>query len=106
MIDKFIASCEWAQRNWLAIVTGLTVLWSLFLFVIGFSWLYGYWANALYEMHFEINSCWQGITVVGAAIASILGMAKAGWTVYQADSQFNTILGSKEPVQQEVTKEP
>ena len=105
MKSKFLIACEWAQKNWLAIVAGLTVLWSLFLFVIGFSWLYGYWANALQGMHFEINSCWQGITVVAAAIASILGMAKAGWTVYQADSQFNTILGSKEPIQQEV-KEP
>ena len=41
-------------------ITGAFLL--LFLF-----WTIGYFANALYGMHFEIRSCWDGFTTLGGA---------------------------------------
>ena len=58
-----------------------------------FSWLYGYWSNALSGTHFELSSCWQGITVVGTGIAGIVGLGKACWTKYGMDSRYNSEQG-------------
>lgn len=35
------------------------------------SWLYGYWSNGLYGTHFEINSCWQGISACGMGLVGL-----------------------------------
>lgn len=39
--------------------------------VVLFSWLYGYWSNGLYHTHFEIASCWQGISACGMGLVGL-----------------------------------
>ena len=83
MKDKIVRFSRWAQKNWLALVIFLSVLMMVFLCAVMFSWLYGYWSNALRGTHFELASCWTGITVVGTGIAGIVGM----------DSRYNSEQG-------------
>lgn len=35
--------------------------------LLGFFWSIGYFANALYGMKFELQSCWAGFTAIGGA---------------------------------------
>ena len=35
------------------------------------SWLYGYWSNGLWGTHFEINSCWQGVSACGMGLVGL-----------------------------------
>ena len=35
------------------------------------SWGVGYYANALYGMHFDTGSCWQGISSIGAGLVGL-----------------------------------
>lgn len=97
-MDKINSFSEWIQTHWLSVIVLLTFGWCFFLVLIGFSWLIGFWANALYGYKFELNSCVQIIPVVIGGFAGIVGLAKAGWEKYKADSQFNSELG------QQVTK--
>jgi hypothetical protein len=39
--------------------------------VVLFSWIFGYWSNGLYKTHFEINSCWQGISACGMGLVGL-----------------------------------
>lgn len=93
MKTKFLAFCNWAQANWLALVIFLTIVWMLFLCAVSFSWLYGYWSNGLYGTKFEIASCWTGISAILAGFGAILGLASAAWAKYHTDSKFNTKEG-------------
>lgn len=90
-----IAFSKWAQANWLVLVVLLTIFWMVFLCSVAFSWLYGYWANALRGTHFEIASCWTGVGAIAAAFGAILSLAGAGWAKYHTDSKFNTVQGQK-----------
>ena len=93
MKDKIVRFSRWAQKNWLALVIFLSVLMMVFLCAVMFSWLYGYWSNALRGTRFELASCWTGITVVGTGIAGIVGLGKACWTKYGMDSRYNSEQG-------------
>ena len=62
-------------------ITGAFLL--LFLF-----WTIGYFANALFGMHFEIKSCWDGFTTLGGA--GVLAMVK-----YIMDSWKNSSEGAR-----------
>lgn len=97
MKDKIVRFSAWAQKNWLALVIFLSVLMMLFLCAVMFSWLYGYWSNALKGTHFELASCWTGITVVGTGIAGVVGLGKAAWTKLSIDSQYNSPVGEPPP---------
>lgn len=39
--------------------------------VVLVSWLYGYWSNGLCGTHFEINSCWQGVSACGMGLVGL-----------------------------------
>lgn len=93
MKNKIIRFGRWAEKNWLQIIIVLGVLMMVFLCLILTSWLIGYWANALYGMKFELNSCWAGVSAVAAGIVTIVGLAKAAWTKYGYDSRYNTPSG-------------
>ena len=51
-------------------------------------WSIGYFANAIWGMHFEIKSCWDGFTTLGGA--GVLAMVK-----YVMDSWKNSENGSQ-----------
>lgn len=91
---------EWAQKDWLAIVIFMTMISLFFLCLVFLSWLLGYWLKALYGYNFELNSCWTGVSAVGAALGLIAALAKAAWTKYDTDSRYNSPLS--EPVDRKV----
>lgn len=39
--------------------------------IVLFSWLFGYWSNGLYGTHFQIDSCWQGISACGMGLVGL-----------------------------------
>jgi hypothetical protein len=39
--------------------------------VVLFSWVFGYWSNGLHGTHFEINSCWQGLSACGMGLVGV-----------------------------------
>lgn len=93
MKDKFLRFTTWAQKEWLAIVIFMVMIALFFLCVVLASWVLGYWLKALYGYNFELNSCWQGVSAVGAALGLIAALAKAAWTKYSTDSQYNSAAG-------------
>lgn len=94
MKKEILSFAKWAQANWLALVIFMVILMLLFVCAIMFSWLFGYWSNALRGTKFDLNSCWSGITVVITGLGGVAALAKAAWTKYNADSQYNTPPGS------------
>lgn len=54
--------------------------------LLGICWGIGYFANAIYGMHFELQSCWAGFTAIGGA--GVLAAVK-----YCMDSWKNTPEG-------------
>ena len=100
MKKEILSFAKWAQANWLALVIFMAILMMLFVFAIFFSWLYGYWSNALYGTKFELGSCWTGVSAVITGLGSVIALAKAGWTKYGMDSQYNTPLGEHPAMQQ------
>ena len=68
------------QKYMIEAITGAFLL--LFLF-----WTIGYFANALWDMKFEIRSCWDGFTTLGGA--GVLAMVK-----YIMDSWKNSEDGA------------
>ena len=95
MTERILKFSEWAQANWLALVVFMVLTMLTFVCAIMLSWLYGYWSNALFGTKFDLTSCWSGITVVIAGLGDDDGIAKAGWTKYKTDSEFNTPNGEK-----------
>ena len=93
MKEKFLQFTAWAQRERLAIVIFMVMIALFFLCVVLVSWVLGYWLKALYGYNFELNSCWQGVSAVGAALGLIAALAKAAWTKYATDSQYNSETG-------------
>ena len=93
MKNKILRFATWAQSNWIALIVFMIVLMLVFICMILFSWLYGYWSNALYGTKFELNSCWTGVGAVITGLAGIAALAKAAWTKYSTDSQYNTAFG-------------
>lgn len=93
MKDRFVIFTSWIELHWLALVVFMVCLMLGFVCVVFFSWSYGYWSNGLYGTKFEINSCWTGISSIVAGLGGIAALAKAGWTKYNTDSQFNTPNG-------------
>lgn len=93
MKNKILQLAEWVQVNWLALIIFMVVVMLLFVCIIMFSWLYGYWSNALRGTKFELSSCWSGITVVITGLTGVAALAKAAWTKYSTDSQYNSPNG-------------
>lgn len=92
---KFIKFAQWAQREWLAIVIFSVVIAMTFLYIVLISWVAGFWLKAIYGMNFDLNSCWQGVTAIGAALGLIAALAKAAWTKYATDSRYNSKAGER-----------
>lgn len=95
MKEKLIRFSRWAQKNWLALVIFLLFVMMSFLCTVMFSWLYGFWSNALCGTKFELSSCWQGITVVVTGLGGVAALARAAWSKYATDSKYNSLAGQK-----------
>lgn len=93
MKNRIIKFGKWAEKNWLSLVIVLGVTMMIFLYFVMISWLIGYWANALYGMHFELSSCLAGIGASITGLGGVIGLGKACWTKYGYDSRYNTPAG-------------
>lgn len=93
MKDKVLQFADWAETHWLALVIYAVLFLLLCLAVVLVSWIYGFWSNGLWGTKFDVNSCWSGVTVIVAGLGGVTALAKAAWTKYNADSQFNTPQG-------------
>lgn len=93
MKSKIIALGTWGQQHWLPLIIILSCIMMIFLVAVMISWLVGYWCNALKGTHFELASCWSGISVVVTGMAGVASLAGACWTKYHTDSKFNTPAG-------------
>ena len=60
---------NWLQRHIAVICMVFGLLSGMF--IMG-SWGVGYYANSLFDKHFEIASCWQGISSVGVGLVGLL----------------------------------
>ena len=86
------------NRAQLYIIDGIIVsLILLFVF-----WAVGYWCNALFGMHFELHSCWEGALAIGSAgVLAVVryivdSLANSPKGVPPAKQIMNTIIGKEE----------
>jgi len=76
---------KWLQQHIAVICMVFGLLTAVFIIV---SWGVGYYANALFDKHFEIASCWAGISATGVGLVGLLK--------YLTDSSpWNTNRGEK-----------
>lgn len=93
-VKKELASLvNWLDHHRLVPVVLAGILVSICLATVFCSWLIGYYANALFGMHFELASCWQGITIGVSGIGGVTGSAYTIWKMYDTDSKFNSKEG-------------
>lgn len=69
-------------------------LMMLFLCFVMFSWGIAFWANGLYETHFDLGSCWQGITVVATGLVTVASFAAMPYVEKWIDSKYNSEVGT------------
>lgn len=93
MKNKITALGQWGQKHWLQLIIIMSIVMMIFLCAVMVSWLVGYWANALYGMHFELSSCLAGIGASITGLGGVIGLGKACWTKYGYDSRYNTPAG-------------
>jgi len=73
---------NWLQKHIAVICMAFGLFSGMFVIV---SWGIGYYANALFNMHFDLASCWSGIGAIGVGLVGLLK-----WLV---DSGLNTNKG-------------
>ena len=93
--QRIVRFATWAQKNWLALVVFLLCVMMCFVCAVMFSWLYGYWSNALWGTKFELASCWQGVGVIVTGLGGVAGLGTAACTKYFTDSKYNSLVGQK-----------
>lgn len=88
------------KKNMLTAITALILIWTGFLLIVGISWVIGYYSNALYNMHYDLNSCVSSLSIVGSALGSILMLVAANYLKerentkrYNIDSIYNSKVG-------------
>ena len=104
MKKRIVALGQWGQKHWLQLIIIMSILMMIFLCLVLFSWLIGYWANALYGMHFELSSCLAGIGASITGLGGVIGLGKACWTKYGYDSRYNTPAGTMPKVPETAVK--
>lgn len=73
----------------------LVTIMMIFLAMVMFSWLFGFWSNGLHGTNFDLGSCWQGITAVVAGMTGVATLAGSQYAKYFLDSKYNSAEGEK-----------
>ena len=73
---------KWIQDHIAVLCIAAGAFFATFVFI---SWAIGYYANALFGMHFQIESCWMGLS---SALVGLIGFFK--WAI---DSSKNSLEG-------------
>ena len=85
---NFIGKCITKIARFLSEnIIGVIVIEFVLLFIF---WTVGYFSNAIWNMHYDLQSCWSGImaifgTAVMGGLQKILEYAK-----YKTDSKYNS----------------
>ena len=72
---------QYIHDRWLSVILLMTL-------ILFFVWLFAFFANGLFNCHFDLSSCWAGVGAITAA-------ATAGWGKWLVDSWLNTNQGEK-----------
>lgn len=85
----------------MALAALIAIGWSFYFAAVGLSWLAGFWLNGYYGFHFELASCWQGLSIAIGAIPTVWGLSATGIAKYKTDSIHNSkdgvMPGSEQP---------
>lgn len=73
----------------------LVSIMMIFLALVMFSWLVGFWSNGLMGTKFDLGSCWQGISAVVAGMTGVAALAGSQYARYYLDSKYNSDKGEK-----------
>ena len=65
----------------------------MFLGFVMISWGVAFWANGLWDTHFDLGSCWQGITVVATGMVSVATFAAMPYVEKWINSKYNSEPG-------------
>lgn len=71
----------------------MLTLMMMFLCFVMLSWGVAFWCNGLFETHFDLGSCWQGITVVATGLVTVAGFAAMPYVRYFISSKWNSNSG-------------
>ena len=83
----------WLKENWELLISGIAIYILIFSTLLGVSWLFGYWYNGITSGKFEINSCWQGLTIVLVNVLTQAGLIVASLMRFNIDSRYNSLSG-------------
>ena len=85
--DKLKDFCTFVRVRQVGIMLTLMML---FLCFVMLSWGVAFWANGLYDTHFDLGSCWQGITVVATGLGTVATFAAMPYIRYWISSKWNS----------------
>ena len=88
--SRIIATFQFVKTKQIGVMLSLMML---FLCFVMFSWGVAFWANGLYETHFDLGSCWQGITVVATGLVTVASFAAMPYVEKWIDSKYNSEAG-------------
>jgi len=60
---------NWLQHHIGIVCMTFGLFAAIFVFV---SWGIGYYCNAIYGMHFDLASCWMGVSAIGIGLVGLL----------------------------------
>ena len=70
----------------------LTIM-MIFLCFVMFSWGAAFWLNGLFDKHFDLGSCWQGIAAVTTGLVTVAGFAALPYVKFWISSKWNSEQG-------------
>ena len=67
---------KWLQTHVAVLCIVIGSILTLFVII---SWGIGYYCNALYGMHFQIDSCWTGLNAIALSLVGFLKWVIDSW---------------------------
>ena len=80
----------WAERNHMALIYAAGAYVLFFFALWSLSLLTGFWSNALFATHFELNVGMTGVGTIATAGGTVYGIARAAQAKYKTDSELNS----------------
>jgi len=94
MKEYVLRFSQWSEQHHMALIFGAGAYVLFFFTLWSFSLLTGFWFNALFATHFELNVGMTGIGAIATAGATVYGIARSAQSKYRTDSELNSEQGS------------
>ena len=88
--NKIVTLFQFVKTKQIGVMLSLMMI---FLCFVMFSWGVAFWANGLYDTHFDLGSCWQGITVVATGLVTVASFAAMPYVEKWINSKYNSEAG-------------